>query len=142
MIERHQIVALPLVVAAMLVSCPKAAPEIRVEKPWVRLLLDQGAGYMVIYNDGDLVDRLVGAHSETVASISLHETRQEGEIMRMRKVERLEIPGRGQVELRPKSYHLMLSGVPRGLKPGQKLRLVLEFEVSGSVTVEAEVRPI
>jgi hypothetical protein len=70
--------------------------------------------------------------------------RVEGGIMRMRPVQRIELPARKTVKLAPGGLHLMLIGVSRPLKAGDKLPLVLTFEVPGGgksvLQVEAEVR--
>lgn len=52
----------------------------------------------------------------------------------------LEVPAKGQVELKPGGYHVMLIGVKRDLKVGDKFSLELQFEKSGAITVEAEVK--
>ena len=65
----------------------------------------------------------------------------EGEVMKMRMLpDGLEIPAKGEVLLKPGGYHVMLIGVKQDLKPGDRFTVDLEFEKSGTVTVEPEVR--
>jgi hypothetical protein len=60
----------------------------------------------------------------------------------MEPVSRLEVPAGGQVKLEPLSYHIMVMELQEGIEYGQMVPLVLEFEKSGEMTIEAEVRPI
>jgi len=122
-------------------ACQSAQPRIRVEDPWVRITVDRGAAYMVIFNDGKASDFLIGASSPVAGSVGLHQTvmNEEG-MMGMEPVSRLEVPAGGRVELKPLSYHLMMTDLRQDLAPGQKVRIVLQFEKSGQVEVEAEVR--
>jgi len=122
-------------------ACQPSQPRIRVEGAWVRITVDRGAAYMVITNDGGADDVLVGASSPVAGSVSLHQTvmKEEG-VMGMEPVPRLKLPAGGRVELKPLSYHLMMTDLKEDLTPGQKVRIVLHFEKSGDVGVEAEVR--
>jgi copper(I)-binding protein len=96
---------------------------------------------MKLVNEGREAERLVGAHTDVAAVVEIHESRVEGEVMRMVFLpDGLEIPPQGEVSLKPGSYHLMLIGLQRDLNDGDTLTMVLEFEKSGTVTVEAEVR--
>lgn len=124
----------------MVCACAPSEPSIRVEGAWVRPTLDRAAAYMTIFNDGGADDALVGAKTEAAASVSLHRTVQQGEMMGMEPVPRLETPAGDSVELKPLGLHLMLMDTKETLEPGQKLRIILEFETSGEIAVEAEVR--
>ena len=52
----------------------------------------------------------------------------------------LVIPAKGEVILKPGSYHVMLIGVQHDLKVGDSFVVALLFEKSGSMSVEPEVR--
>lgn len=122
-------------------ACQPSQPRIRVEDARVRVTVDRGASYMVIVNEGKAADVLVGASSPVAGSMSLHKTvtKEEG-VMGMEPVPRLEVPAGERVELKPLGYHLMMTELKQDLTPGQKVKIVLQFEKSGQVKVEAEVR--
>lgn len=129
----------------LLSACGPAAPvgpRIRVEEAWVRPspLMEQAAAYMVIHNQGGTADTLTGAHSEAAGSVELHRSVMAGEVMRMEPVPRLEVPARGRVELQPGGLHFMVTDLKQNLTAGQKVRFILQFEKSGEMVVEAEVR--
>ncbi len=127
-----------------------AGPKIKVENAWARpsrmgMGAMQGkttsAAYLTIINEGGEADRLVGVMSDVAEHVELHQTVKEGDVMRMQPVEGgIEIPAKGKVELKPGSYHIMLIGLTRELKPGDRFSLVLEFQKSGRQTIQVEVK--
>ena len=52
----------------------------------------------------------------------------------------LEVPAKGEVLLKPGSYHVMMIGMRRDLKVGDTFTLELQFEKSEPITVNPEVR--
>jgi hypothetical protein len=99
-----------------------------------------GAVYVLIENRGREADALLGASSDAAQTVELHETRQEGGVMRMRPLAKVEVPGGGRIEMKPGGQHIMLLGLTRDLHPGDKVTVRLRFERAGEQTVEAEVR--
>lgn len=100
-------------------------------------------GYLTVTNSGDEADYLVAATApgDLVDVVELHTVIEEGGMMRMRPVERIEVPAGGEVMLRPGGFHVMFIGVKQELKPGDVVRLSLTFERAGTVDVDAVVRP-
>jgi hypothetical protein len=97
--------------------------------------------YMRLVNAGQEPDRLVAARTEVAGVVEIHETRMEGEVIKMQHLpDGLEVPAGETVELKPGGYHLMLIDLQRDLEVGDKFEVVLEFEMAGEQTVEAEVR--
>jgi copper(I)-binding protein len=66
----------------------------------------------------------------------------ENNVMHMKPVEgqRLVIPAKGKVELKPGGYHIMFIGLKEPLKEGQVIDLTLKFEKSGEMKVQAPVK--
>jgi copper(I)-binding protein len=100
-----------------------------------------GAVFMTISNAGAEPDRLTGAATDVAKVVEIHETIMDGEVMKMQMLgDGLEIPAEGEVLLKPGGYHVMLIGVQRNLNVGDSFTIELQFEKSGSVSVEPEVR--
>ncbi len=99
-----------------------------------------GAVYVLIQNRGREADTLLGATSDAATTVELHETRQEGGVMRMRPLPKIDVPGGGRIEMKPGGQHIMLLGLTRDLHPGDRVTVRLRFEKAGEQTVEAEVR--
>jgi len=99
-----------------------------------------GVVYATITNPGALADALVTAASDEARATELHEVKNEGGIMTMRPVPRLDVPAGGRLELKPGSYHVMLLGLTRDLRPGNRIKVTLTFEKAGAITVEVPVQ--
>lgn len=156
--------AVALLVLAVVVTCgPVAGPTLKAEDVWARPAMAMGEGqgsesaqegiageqglpgtgavFMVIVNEGSEPDRLIGSKTDAAQVVEIHETRMEGDVMKMQKLaDGLEVPANGQVELKPGGYHLMLIGLQRNLEPGDTFPLELQFEKGGTLTVQPEVR--
>lgn len=141
----------------MLAACAPASPELQVEDVWARpgkamegMSDESGEGdmpmvtsavFMKLVNKGRQPDRLVSAQADVAKTVEIHETRMEDEVMKMVHLpDGLEIPAKGEVVLKPGSYHVMLIGLTGELNVGDRFPVVLTFEESGTMTVEAEVR--
>lgn len=83
---------------------------------------------------------LVGVSSPDFGSVSMHQTRIDAGVSRMRAVSRLPVPKRERVTFRPGGLHVMLSRPQRALGPGKVARLVFRFSDGSSVRVDAPVR--
>ena len=105
-----------------------------------------GAAYIkALRNRGDAADRLLGASSPVASRVSLHAMQLDGEVMRMREVNAIELPAKGEVRMghkpeRTTSHHLMLEGLKAPLKDGDRFDLTLRFEKAGERTVQIGVQ--
>ncbi len=133
-------------IAAALVACqPKPeGPQIEISGVWGRpspMVAGNGAAYMLIENTGAEDDRVIAAYSDVSETVELHDMTMEDGVMKMFHVEDgYELPAGGSVELMPGGKHVMFIGLYEKLEVGQVVTVELEFEKSGKVTVEAEIR--
>lgn len=126
----------------LLAACGSTGPDIRVENAWVRPdpLWENAAGYFLIVNEGDEADYLIGVRADFASMSAPHKTVLEDGVHKMLLAERIEIPAGGQLEFKTMSYHVMLMSLDDGLKLDQEVTLVLVFEISGEIEVQAELR--
>ena len=129
--------------AILLASCggESPPPAISIESAWARATApgqSSTAAYFTIDNAGG-GDRLVGV-SSPAGQASLHSTMMDGGVMRMRRLDALDIPANTTVELKPGAIHVMIAGHDQPLGAGQQLPLELRFERSGERVVVASVR--
>ncbi len=132
-----------LVVAAGPVLAHHTDDKPRVKDPWVREVLpgqDLTGAFLVLENAGHEPDFLVAASCDCAKTVEIHRMVQADGRMKMEKMNRLEIPAGGKVELKPGGFHLMLFGVRKDLKAGATVTLELRFEHGGVVKVEAPVK--
>lgn len=94
---------------------------------------------MTVVNDGE-TDRLVSASCPDARVVEIHSIRVKGPVLEMRKLDGgLVIPPANQQILKPRGYHLLLSGLASPLAVGSRLPITLVFEKAGSVTVDFAV---
>ncbi len=137
-----------LMLASLLLSAcgGSKGPEIVIKDPWARpspKMASSGAAYMIIENKGNEDDALIGAEGDVSDAVEIHEmVVDENNVMHMKPVEgqRLVIPAKGKVELKPGGYHIMLIGLKHQLKEGEVVHLTLKFEKSGEMQVDAPVK--
>lgn len=101
-----------------------------------------GVVYLTLVNHAASPDRLLAASTPAAARTDLHMTEQDGDVVRMRRVETVAIPAGETVAFSPGSAHIMLSGLHGPLREGDSLALALQFETAGSLTIEVPVRSI
>lgn len=97
-----------------------------------------GGGFMKLVNGGGN-DKLLSVSAEVSKAIELHEMKMEGDVMKMRQVEGIELQAGKTVELKPGGYHLMFIGLKAPLKAGDSFPVKLKFEKAGEVTVDVKV---
>jgi len=132
-------VAISLLAAPLLAACnAEPAPLVTVSEARVIALPSSAAAYFVLANSGGR-DRLVSVAAEGNGKASLHETSMDGEIMRMRAIEGIEIPARGRVSLSANGRHVMIQDLARPLTSETSIRLTLRFERQGAVAIDAPV---
>jgi copper(I)-binding protein len=101
-----------------------------------------GAVYFMIVNETETPDRLVSAKTPAARKAEVHNHLMQDGIMKMRKVDGLEIAAGGRVMFKPGGYHLMLFGLTAPLKEGSSIEVELTFEQAGTVTLQVPIKPL
>jgi len=96
---------------------------------------DKTVAYFTLHNPGEVPLTLVGAQTDVARTVEMHTTRQDGDVMRMRRLTSVEIPAGGTVRFEPGGNHLMLFGV-RSLTDPCEIRLVFADGSTRAVTFE------
>lgn len=121
---------------------PAKTSGIKIEHPYARSTVPGqpvGGGYLVIRNSG-AADKLISASAADVASsVEIHLMKLQGDVMRMRAVDAIDVGAGKAVQLQPGGYHLMLMGLKEPLKAGDHFPLKLRFEKAGEMTVDVTV---
>lgn len=120
-----------------------AAGDVAIAHPWARASLSvkarNGAAYLAMRNSGSRTERLTGASTHVADRAELHAHETEGDVIGMRRVEAIEIPAGGTVELAPGGPHVMLMGLRTPLVKGMTFPLTLVFELAGEVDVDVVI---
>jgi copper(I)-binding protein len=136
--------------AACVSAAPLSDPQAGIEISEVRVYFSGGYpaqgitadtslfAFMQIRNLKVNADRLVGISTD-FAKATLHEVKTENDKMVMLNITELDLPANALVELKYK-YHIMLTDIVRkDLKVGDLVKMTLEFEKAGRITVAALV---
>lgn len=136
--------ALVVAVAASAAAKDFTQGAITIEDPWARATVGGGAGaaFFALKNSGSAADQLVGAAAPVAKSAELHTHIKEGDVMRMRQIETIDVPAGGVTMLQPGGLHVMLMGMSAPLAAGTSFPLTLSFAKAGEVTVEVEVKDV
>ena len=123
--SHHQMISKPVATQVWSRAMPPTAPN--------------GAVYLTLQNPGQ-PDRLTGVRTPRAGKAELHTHVHEGEMMRMKQIESIELPANGKVELKPGGGHVMLFELSEPLVAGERFPMTLEFERAGEVTIEVTIR--
>ncbi len=144
--RRDFTVALATLVAPALASAHGSrVGDIVVEHPYATPTPDgarNGAAYLrALVNRGKVADRLVGAFTPRAQAVEFHRRVRDGDVMRMRAIDAIEIPAGAQVKLRHDGdVHLMLVGLDAPLRDGERFAMRLRFERAGELEVTVWVQ--
>ena len=119
---------------------PAQAADLTVSDPFARATPTAavpGVAYLTIHG-ADTADRLLSVTSPRGA-VEMHTMTMQGDIMRMRQVDAIDIPPGATIKLAPGGLHLMVMGLKAPLKQGETVPLTLTFEHAGPRQVEAPV---
>lgn len=101
-----------------------------------------GAAYMALRNKGAGDDRLVGVASPVAETAEIHDMTMDGTIMRMRKLDGLDVAAGAEIAIAPGGLHIMLIGLKAPLVEGASFPLTLTFAKAGDIEVTAEVQRV
>ena len=124
------------------VNAAGTADQITVVDPYVRLAppgAKTTAAFMTLRNAGVPEAKLVSAAAPVASATELHNHINDGGVMRMRQVKEIPVPVKGEVQLKPGSYHVMLIDMKVPLKEGDKVAITLGFADGSSKTVDVPV---
>ncbi|MBT0963111.1 copper chaperone PCu(A)C [Denitromonas iodatirespirans] len=132
--------ALPLLAGAA-----GMADSIAVEDAHVRQMpaaAPNSAAFLTLINTSTTPIRVTGVGSPVAATVELHDHIQDGEILRMRRIDGIDIPAGARVALAPGGKHVMLIGLKQPLQAGTTVDFRLQFADGSSAAFSAPVTPI
>ncbi len=115
---------------ALLAGC-SGTPLIRIDAPEARLspmLASACSIFMTIANPGDGDDALVEARADVPGAVTQIHALRDG---RMVESDKLVVPARGALQLKPGGLHIMVFNLPKDSGAGFEFTLHLRFQRSG-----------
>jgi periplasmic copper chaperone A len=137
-------ILLAMLFAALPACSAPAGPKISAQEGWSRATGQAltAAAYVTIENRGG-ADQLIGVRSN-IGQASLHESAMEAGVMRMRPIEPgqgMSVPSNGRLVLAPGGAHVMITGLKKPLKAGDRFTLTMLFDRSRPHQVPIMVKP-
>ncbi len=117
--------------------------DVQITNAWARATpggAQTAAAYVTV--ESPTGDRLTGASTPAAQKTELHEMTMEGNVMKMRPVEGIDLPAGKPVTLKPGGYHIMLTGLAKPLKEGETFPLTLDFAKAGAKQVNVTVEKV
>lgn len=116
---------------------------LHIDHPYARATVPgqtTGAVYLTIDNKSKQKDWLTAISTPAAKTVEVHTMTMDGNLMKMRAVERLELAPLAKVEMKPGGgYHLMLLNLRQPLKAGEMVPMTLTFAKAGKVDVSIKV---
>ncbi len=123
-------------------AAPAVAGELAVSQAWSRAMppsAPTGAVYFVLENRGEHSQRLIGAQTPRAEKTELHTHAHQGDMMKMQRIDSVEVPAAGKVEFKPGGNHVMLFGLKQPLVAGESFPVTLQFESGSEITTEVSI---
>ncbi len=124
--------------AAISAGC-SGTPLIRIDAPDARLspmLAGACSIFMTIANPGDGDDALVDARADVPGAVTQIHAIRDG---RMVSSEKLVVPARGALELKPGGLHIMVFNLPKDSGAGFEFTVHLRFQRSGEKAASVRI---
>ena len=97
-------------------------------------------GHFMNHSDKDRY--IVSAETKAVGKVELHDVIMDGEVMKMRQVEKIKIPANGSVTLKPGSLHIMLFNLAKPLAEGNTIPVTITFANGETQELEAPIKKV
>lgn len=122
-----------------------AADGVQVEDIYVRAVppgQGNSAAFMRLANEGEADHALVAVESDASKVVELHTHLKEDGMMKMRRVDKIDLPAGATATLQPGGLHVMLIGLTRQLSPGEDVEIALIFEDGSRTELRAPVKTV
>ncbi len=134
-------------IIALTITCAAQAQSIDVKDAWVRgtVPAQKTTGAFMEITAKSAV-RLVGVASTVAGTVEIHNMTMQNGVMKMFRVEGIDVPAGKTIMLAPGGYHVMMMGLKQQMKPGDKVPLDLLIESADkkreTISLQVEVRDI
>lgn len=134
-----------LLIALLLVSGITFADSARVSfhQGWIKNLppvVPVRAGYIQIKNPGDVPVEIISLESDLFESVEIHETVMENGMMKMDALDKIVLPPKTTVVLKPGEKHIMLITQKFPLAIGDTVNVTVTFNDQKTQIIQLEVK--
>jgi len=122
-----------------------ASNDISINQAYIRAIppgQPNSAAFMQFINNSDTKHTIINARSSIAEVVELHTHTHADGMMKMRRIDKIEIPANGSTILKPGGLHIMLIKLHQDLEIGKNIPLTLEFADGSIKTITAPVQKI
>lgn len=122
------------------IKATQAEHPLRVSNAWGRPTRGEGrmtALYMTIQNPTNRDLTITGVQSTDAGKAELHQSVEVDGMMHMKKQDEIKIKARQSLEMKPRSYHIMLMNIPNELRAGD--HVIIRFSVKNEKELELSI---
>ncbi len=119
----------------------QAQANVTVKDAWVRATVPQQkatGAFMQLQAAKD--SKFVSVSSPLTPTVEVHEMAMQGDVMRMRQVQSVDLPAGKAVELKPGGHHIMMMNLKVQVKEGDTVPLTLVFEGKDGKREQVEIK--
>ncbi len=134
-----------LLACTCLFSINSFANDLTVSEQYVRATpphAKNSAAFLTITNHSNSDIKLIGAGSNIAKRVELHNHLKQDGMMKMRRVEAVQITANSSTSLQPGGYHIMFLGLNNNLTEGQSVKVKLYFDNGHELNIDAPVKKI
>ncbi len=143
-LSKFTLVAASLMLASLSGSLlADAAADISVNNAYVRATAPgqaNGTAFMQLRNGGMQAYALIGAEGDAAKAVELHTHTNVDGMMKMRRIDKIDLPAHGEAVLKPGGDHVMLIGLKQMAKEGDSIHLSLIFNDGSKKMVNVPVK--
>jgi len=135
----------PLLLAAVLLSPLANAADIMLHSPYARATPPNAATSAVfvdIMNHSDKDRAIVSATTPAAGKVELHDVIMQGEVMKMRQIDQIDLPAQSHISLKPGSLHIMLFELTKPLVEGEAIEVEVTFANGETQTFQAPIKKV
>lgn len=140
---RNTFLALCLIATSFPVLAGSAAEDVKLISPFARAVpkgLNNGAMFVTLDNQGNTDRALVSASSNVSDIVELHEHANIDGMMKMRRIDKIDIPAGSQTELKPGGLHIMFIGLKDAIPENSQVTVTLTFDDNSSTRIDVPVK--
>ncbi|MFT5658049.1 MAG: copper(I)-binding protein [Gammaproteobacteria bacterium] len=129
--------------ALLLAATAGLSQPLDVTDAWIKNLppsMPIRAGYMQLMNPDSKSATIVSISSDAFKKIEIHQTMNNDGMMSMQPVDKLVLKPNAMITLKPGGMHLMMMKPTKALKPGDEIKLTLQFDGGTSQSILMTVK--
>jgi copper(I)-binding protein len=128
--------------ASQVIAASFQIGNLTISEPWARSsfsMAKSAAAYMTLKNNSEKKEQLISIKSPIAQRAEIHQIKSKESVMTMSLVDKLNIPAKSIILLKPGGQHVMFFGLNKPLEEGSQFPVILEFLRAGKVKIMIKV---